>query len=64
VGPFGIIDFPVEVSLVMKELGLSLVGKVYLPRRSDIARGRIISAHDGMKPLVSDCREMLTFQKA
>ena len=64
IGGFGVIDFPFEVSAVMKELGLSPVGKVYLPRRSDAAKVRAITQTDGMRPMNSDCRELLTFQKA
>jgi len=60
-GSFGVIDFPFEVSMVMKEFGLSQIGKVYLPRRGDAAKVR---AHtDGLKPMSSDCRELLTFEK-
>lgn len=64
IGGFGVIDFPYEVSAVMKELGLAPVGKVYLPRRSDAAKVRAITQVEGMRPMSSDCRELLTFQKA
>lgn len=60
-GTFGVIDFPFEMSLVFRELGLTQIGKVYLPRRGDAAKLR---AHvDGLKPMASDCRELLTFEK-
>ncbi len=61
-GSFGVIDFPFEVSLVMKEMGLSGIGKVYLPRRGDATKARSVS-NEGLKPMHSDCRELLTFQK-
>jgi hypothetical protein len=63
IGGFGVIDFPFEVSLVMKELGLAPVGKVYLPRRSDATKLRAVTQTEGVRPMNSDCREMLTFQK-
>ncbi len=60
-GTFGVIDFPFEMSLVFRELGLTQIGKVYLPRRGEAAKLR---AHvDGLKPMASDCRELLTFEK-
>ena len=62
-GSFGVIDFPFEVASVMKELGLTAIGKVYLPRRSDPAKARIHASGEGLKPMTSDCRELLTFQK-
>jgi hypothetical protein len=55
------IDFPTEVSLLMKDLGLKPIGKVYLPRRSDTSRHH--AEGFGVKMLASDCREMLTFEK-
>ncbi|MFN0158363.1 MAG: DNA methyltransferase [Bacteroidota bacterium] len=61
-GSFGVIDFPFEVASVMREMGLSAIGKVYLPRRGDAAKARSVS-NDGLKPMSSDCRELLTFQK-
>ncbi len=64
IGTFGVIDFPFEVTLVMKELGLAPIGKVYLPRRSDAAKVRAVTQAEGVRPMSSDCREMLTFQKA
>ena len=60
-GSFGVIDFPFEVSQIFRELGLQQIGKVYLPRRGEAAKLR---AHvDGLKPMASDCRELLTFEK-
>jgi hypothetical protein len=61
VGSFGLIDFPFEVAQVFREMGLRQIGKVYLPRRGEGPRPR---AHvEGLKPLASDCRELLTFEK-
>jgi hypothetical protein len=60
-GSFGVIDFPFEVSMVFRELGLTQIGKVYLPRRSESARVR--PQLDGLRPMTSDCRELLTFEK-
>jgi len=62
IGAFGTIDFPYEVSAVAREMGLKQIGKVYLPRRAEGAR-RAIVATDGLKPMSSDCRELLTFEK-
>lgn len=60
-GSFGVIDFPVEMIQVFKELGLTQIGKVYLPRRGEATK---LKAHvDGLKPMASDCRELLTFEK-
>ena len=60
-GSFGVIDFPYEMTQVLRELGLTQIGKVYLPRRGEAAKLR---AHaDGLKPMASDCRELLTFEK-
>jgi hypothetical protein len=60
-GTFGVIDFPFEMTQVFRELGLNQIGKVYLPRRGEAAKLR---AHvDGLKPMASDCRELLTFEK-
>lgn len=55
------IDFPFEISVLMKDFGMKPVGKVYLPRRSDVS-GRRTDAL-GKKSMVSDCRELLTFEK-
>lgn len=54
------IDFPFELSLLMKDFGFKSVGKVYLPKKVDASRQRDVL---GTKSLVSDCREMLTFEK-
>lgn len=60
-GSFGVIDFPFEVAQIFRDLGLTQIGKVYLPRRGEAAKLR---AHvDGLKPMASDCRELLTFEK-
>jgi hypothetical protein len=60
-GTFGVIDFPFEMTALFRELGLQQIGKVYLPRRGEAAKLR---AHtDGLKPMASDCRELLTFEK-
>ena len=61
-GPFGTIDFPYEVSTVARENGLKQIGKVYLPRRSDSAKRATVST-DGLKPMSSDCRELLTYER-
>lgn len=55
------IDFPLEVSLLMKDFGMKPIGKVYLPRKSDAGRRRsdLLSS----KFMLSDCRELLTFEK-
>jgi hypothetical protein len=60
-GSFGVIDFPFELTSVFRELGLTQIGKVYLPRRSEAAKMR--SQLDGLKPMTSECRELLTFEK-
>ncbi|MBM2845957.1 MAG: hypothetical protein HW407_1269 [Bacteroidetes bacterium] len=62
-GSFGVIDFPFEVAAMMKEFGLTEVGKVYLPRRGDAAKVRARTSTEGMKAMSSDCRELLTFEK-
>ncbi|MBM2840333.1 MAG: hypothetical protein HW412_861 [Bacteroidetes bacterium] len=60
-GTFGVIDFPFEMTQVFRELGLTQIGKVYLPRRGEAAKLR--AQVDGLKPMASDCRELLTFEK-
>lgn len=62
-GGFGIIDFPLEISMLMREMGMSPVGKVYLPRRGDAARPQTPGSLEGMRAMQSDCRELLTFAK-
>jgi len=61
-GSFGTIDFPFEVTTAAREVGLKQIGKTYLPRRSDSTK-RIVMSDEGIKPMTSDCREMLTFEK-
>jgi len=63
-GPAGVIDFPFEVSVLMKEMGCHTVGKVYLPRRSESSRPRVPTATAELRAMMSECRELLTFQKA
>jgi hypothetical protein len=62
-GGFGVIDFPYEVTALMRELGLHAIGKVYLPRRAEASRTRAATQSDAVRPMSSDCRELLTFQK-
>lgn len=62
-GAFGFIDFPHEVSSVMRDLAMIPFGKVYLPRRGETIRSRAQIATAGARPMVSECRELLTFQK-
>jgi 16S rRNA G966 N2-methylase RsmD len=62
-GAFGVVDFPFEVGLLMKELGLHTVGKVYLPRRTEPSRPKVHASAAEIRPMVSECRELLTFQK-
>lgn len=62
-GGFGVIDFPFEVTMLMKELGLTQIGKVYLPRRSETTKVRAHTSMDTLRPMSSDCRELLTFEK-
>ena len=61
VGRFGIIDFPFEVNQLARGVGLASHSKVYLPRRADA--GRSLASGESMKNPLSDCREMLTFEK-
>ena len=60
-GSFGVIDFPFEVINVFREFGLSQIGKVYLPRRGEAPKLR--AQADTLKPMTSECRELLTFEK-
>jgi hypothetical protein len=60
-GPSVFIDSPFEVTLLARELGVVQIGKVYLPRRSDSTR-QFSSTHDAIS-LLSECRELLTFEK-
>jgi hypothetical protein len=60
------LDYPQEVSLLLREMGFKQVGKVYLPRRSSESSSRSaqgIAEMRGIRVLSSDCRELLTFQK-
>lgn len=61
------LDFPNEVAQLFREAGFKEIGKVYLPRRNGemMAKGaQGISEIKGLRALSSDCRELLTFQKA
>lgn len=60
-GRFGIIDFPFEVTLLARELGMVQHGKVYIPRRGET--GKAFSSPEKMKTPLSECRELLTFEK-
>ncbi len=62
-GSFGIVDFPFEVSQVANELGMLQIGKVYLPRRGETIKPRSHAQGDRIRPLVSECRELLTYEK-
>lgn len=61
VGQFGIIDFPFEVTQLARGLGLASHSKAYLPRRAD--SGRAMLSVESIKNPLSDCRELLTFEK-
>lgn len=63
IGGFGFIDFPYEVSALMREMAMIPIGKVYLPRRGESARARTHLTTDGPRPMAGECRELLTFQK-
>ncbi len=61
------IDFPNEITTLFRESGFKQAGKAYLPRRAgeSMARtGQGLSEVKGLRVLSSDCRELLTFQKA
>ncbi|HUN65338.1 MAG TPA: DNA methyltransferase [Bacteroidota bacterium] len=61
------IDYPQELSVLLREMGFRQIGKVYLPRRSSESLSRSsqgIAEMRGIRVLSSDCRELLTFQKA
>jgi hypothetical protein len=55
------IDFPFEVTQLARELGMVSIGKVYLPRRGEA--GKAFTSPENLKALLSDCRELLTFEK-
>jgi DNA modification methylase len=60
------LDFPNEITTLMRDAGFKQVGKVYLPRRAGETMSRTsagISDMKGIHVLGSDCRELLTFQK-
>ncbi len=61
------LDYPGEVTQIFREAGFKSVGKVYMPRRSSESTNKVaqgISEVRGIRALSSDCRELLTFQKA
>jgi len=60
-GRFGMIDFPFEITQLARELGMVSIGKVYLPRRGEA--GKAYTSAENLKALMSDCRELLTFEK-
>jgi hypothetical protein len=64
IGSFGFIDFPFEITSVMKEMNMQQIGKVYIPRRGDAAKIRAHTSGDTPKPMSSECRELLTFEKS
>ena len=60
------IDFPNEITTLLREVGFKQAGKVYLPRRAGESITRTaqgLSEVKGLRVLSSDCRELLTFQK-
>jgi len=60
----GFLDLPIEVVTLFKENHFKEIGKVYLPHRlGRTSKMYGIAEVKGMKFLVSDCRELLTFQK-
>jgi SAM-dependent methyltransferase len=63
IGAYGVIDFPYEVSAVARDHSLKQIGKVYLPRRVEAGKKTVVSS-EGLRPMSSDCRELLTFEKA
>lgn len=63
VGPYGLIDFPVEVIAAAREMGMTEIGKVYMTKRADASKIRTRVIGEGMKYLLSECRELLTFEK-
>jgi DNA modification methylase len=65
--PSGFIDFPNELVHLFKDFGFKQMGKVYLPTHSGEAASKSVQSIaevKGLKILTSDCRELLTFQKA
>lgn len=63
-GDFGIIDFPAEVTNLAKELNLEVTGKIYLPKRGDGGKARVSVGGGKAAGLISECRELLTFEKS
>ncbi len=60
----GFLDLPLEVSTLFRENHFREIGKIYLPHRTGRATKMYgIAELKGMKFLLSDCRELLTFQK-
>ena len=60
------IDFPNEITVLLREAGFKPMGKVYLPRRAGESMAKTaqgLSEVKGLRVLSSDCRELLTFQK-
>jgi hypothetical protein len=60
------IDYPSEITVLLRDAGFKQVGKVYLPRRAGESITRTaqgLSEVKGLRVLSSDCRELLTFQK-
>ncbi len=55
-----VIDFPGEISVLFKEFGFKIIGKIYLSKRADAAKSARIGSE---KSFVSDIREILTFEK-
>ena len=58
----GYLDFPFELTKLFAEHNFEPTGKIYLPRRSGGGPSRLVSA-ETRKQLVSECRELQTFQK-
>jgi hypothetical protein len=58
-----IIDFPFEATALARDLGMMLVGKVYLPRKAESSKARAHVQVDHDRSLISECRELLTFEK-
>jgi hypothetical protein len=62
-GSYGVLDFPFELTAMMKELGMVPIGKAYLPRRGESIKVRAHTSSEGIRPMASECRELLTFEK-
>jgi hypothetical protein len=59
----GFLDFPLELAKLFTEQNFKPIGKTYLPRRSTVGLKKLVSA-EVHKQLMSDCKELLTFQKS